>query len=116
VIRLLALLVVAHALCDYPLQGDFLARAKNHRNPIPGVPWYQALAAHAIIHAGAVWLITGIPALGIAEFACHWSIDAWKSTRVSSDPDLNAHAYNVDQLLHVLCKLLWVVLALQVLA
>jgi hypothetical protein len=29
------LLFAGHALCDYPLQGDFLARGKNHCNPIP---------------------------------------------------------------------------------
>jgi hypothetical protein len=31
-------LLVAHVLADYPLQGAFLARGKNHRNPIPGIP------------------------------------------------------------------------------
>jgi hypothetical protein len=37
------LLLVDHALADYPLQGDFLARAKNHTAPIPGISWYQSL-------------------------------------------------------------------------
>ena len=32
-------LMVGHALADYPLQGDFLAKAKNRTAPIPGVPW-----------------------------------------------------------------------------
>ena len=68
-------LVAAHMLCDYPLQGDFLARAKNHRSPIPGVPWYQALAAHSIIQAAAVTLLTGSIALGVGEFAMHAAID-----------------------------------------
>jgi hypothetical protein len=40
-------LVAAHALCDYPLQGDFLARAKNRAAPIAGVPWYQDCQARA---------------------------------------------------------------------
>jgi hypothetical protein len=31
VITTILLLFAGHALCDYPLQGDFLARAKNHR-------------------------------------------------------------------------------------
>lgn len=37
---LFAALVAGHALADYPLQGDFLARAKNRAAPIPGVPWF----------------------------------------------------------------------------
>lgn len=43
-------LLVAHALCDYPLQGDFLARGKNrHAWPsvLDGVAvWPHALTAH----------------------------------------------------------------------
>lgn len=34
------MLLAGHALCDYPLQGDFLAKAKNRAAPLPGVPWY----------------------------------------------------------------------------
>jgi hypothetical protein len=41
--RIFPLLLVDHALADYPLQVDFLARAKNHAAPIPGISWYQAL-------------------------------------------------------------------------
>jgi hypothetical protein len=104
----LAALVAAHAICDYPLQGDFLARAKNRAAPIPGVPWYQALGSHAIIHGGAVALLTGIPLLGLAEAAAHAFIDDLKCTgRIS---------FNADQGLHVACKALWVVLAMVALA
>jgi hypothetical protein len=35
-------LIAGHALADYPLQGDFLSRAKNRSAPIPGFPWWQA--------------------------------------------------------------------------
>ncbi|WP_312052289.1 hypothetical protein [Brevundimonas diminuta] len=55
-IELFAALIVAHVVCDYPLQGDFLAKAKSRFAPIPGVPWQQALGAHAIMHGGAVAL------------------------------------------------------------
>ena len=68
-IVMLAALIAAHAVCDYPLQGDFLAKAKNRTMPIPGVPWWQALGAHAAIHGGAVGLITGIWWLGLLEAA-----------------------------------------------
>ena len=52
--HMLFVLVVAHFLCDFPLQGDFLAKAKNPEAPLPGVPWQWAMLAHAAIHAGAV--------------------------------------------------------------
>jgi hypothetical protein len=37
------------------------------------VPWYQALGAHALIHGGVVWLLTGIWWIGLAEAALHAS-------------------------------------------
>ena len=98
------LLLCAHALCDYPLQGDFLAKAKNRFAPIPGVPWYQAMAAHAAIHAGAVGIITGMWWLGVAEFVWHFAID---------DAKCKGHlSFNWDQGLHVACKVMWAALAL----
>lgn len=122
-------LVIGHALADYPLQGDFLAKAKNHTSPIPGVPWYQALTAHALIQAGIVWVITGSSDLALLEFVCHWCIDRWKS----GDPLRPSFAscrcdgimqdckrcraartytpersFDIDQLLHVVCKVGWV--------
>ena len=99
-IRIFLALLVAHALCDYPLQGDFLARAKNHRAPIHGVPWYQALTAHALIHAGAVLLLTHSLMLFTFEFVCHWCIDRTKCEGTIS--------YDTDQLLHIVCKAAWV--------
>lgn len=99
-------LVAAHALCDYPLQGDFLARAKNRFAPLPGVPWYQALGSHAIIHGGGVALITGMPILGVAEALAHAAIDDAKCA--------GRIGFNADQALHVLCKVLWVAILLAV--
>ena len=96
------LLIVGHALCDYPLQGDFLARGKNHKNPIPGGPWYQCLAAHALIHGGAVTLLTGSVVLGAAEFVAHAVIDYAKR-----DGRLG---FNTDQALHLVCKVAWLIL------
>ena len=97
-----------HALCDYPLQGDFLARAKNRTAPLPGVPWYQALGAHAIIHGGTVALLTGIPLLGLAEAAAHAFIDDLKCT--------GRIGFNTDQALHILCKVAWVGIAIGVIS
>jgi len=92
-------LLVGHALCDYPLQGDFLARGKNHKSPIPGVPFYQCLVAHALIQAGSVALITGSMAAGMAEFVAHVVIDYGKCD--------GWYGFNVDQALHIACTLVW---------
>lgn len=92
-------LVGAHALADYPLQGDFLSRAKNRTAPIPGVPWGQAMAAHSAIHGAFVSLLTGIWWLGGLEAAAHWLTDDAKCRgRIS---------YNHDQAIHLLAKAAW---------
>ena len=60
--------------------GQFLSSAKNRSDPIPGVPWYQALFAHSVIRASFVGVILGSPALAIAELVAHALIDdrnAW---------------------------------------
>lgn len=99
-ITVFALLVFGHALADYPLQGDFLARAKNRASPLPGVPWWQALAAHAVIHAGMVGLVTGSLALALIELAMHALIDDLKCTGKIN--------FNEDQMMHLLCKVWYV--------
>lgn len=103
--EILALLIVGHMLADYPLQGDFLARAKSRTNAIPGVPWQHAMLAHSVIHGGFVGMITGSVLLGLAETVVHFWIDDWKCS--------GGLTYHQDQLLHGLCKVAWVtVLAL----
>lgn len=100
---LVILLFAGHALCDYPLQGDFLAKGKNHKLPIFGVPWYQCLGAHALIHAGMVLLITHSPLLAVAEFIIHAATDYIKCDgRIT---------FNQDQAIHYACKLVWAFLA-----
>lgn len=97
---LISLLIVGHALADYPLQGDFLAKAKNHTAPISGVPWWQALLAHSAIHAGAVLLVTGSLILMLLEFFVHTITDYAKCSGLIS--------FNTDQAIHIVCKVLWV--------
>ncbi len=106
-LMLLFWLLVGHAVCDYPLQGDFLSRGKNHLNPLPGVPWYQCLEAHALIQAGMVAFVTGRISLGLAEFVLHGAIDYSKSA--------GRFGFDMDQALHVACKIVWVILAVTVL-
>lgn len=129
-LTVLALLLLGHALADYPLQGDFLARAKNHAVPIPGVPWVHGLLWHSVIHGGAVGLVTGSLLLGSLETAAHMLIDYGKCggwyarphrlivqwfaptdcTRKHFEEEAARRAFHTDQALHVACKVLWVAL------
>lgn len=102
-IEIFLLMIVAHALCDYPLQGDFLAQTKRRDHEFnKSIPflWVHSLTSHAIIHGGAVGLITGVWWLGVAEFVCHWIIDYAKCE--------NKISLHTDQALHIGCKVIWV--------
>lgn len=92
-------LIGGHALCDYPLQGDFLSRAKNRTASIPGFPFWQALSAHAVIHGAMVALLTGIWPLFLAEGVVHWITDDAKCR--------GKLTLNQDQAIHLACKALW---------
>lgn len=77
-IHTLIALLALHFLFDFPLQGDFLARGKNHRAPLPGVPWWVCLGAHAFLQGAGVALILPVP-FALAEMAAHFAIDWCKS-------------------------------------
>lgn len=97
----LLLLIAGHFVADYPLQGDFLARGKNHRAQTVylGVPWWHCLTAHAAIHAGMVALLTGSVVLGMAELMIHWVTDYAKCE--------GWIGINTDQSVHLGCKAAW---------
>jgi len=102
-------LAIGHFVCDYPMQGTFLATMKNRHvdnkggaGNLPSLTWVHALTAHSFIHAGAVWLITGSVLLALCEVVLHWLIDFSKCEGWIS--------YHVDQLLHLTCKAVFVLL------
>lgn len=104
-------LLVGHAVADFALQIDSMARGKNrHRKtePPPGAKyqacWFYWLSAHSLIHGGAVALVTGSVALGCAETVAHWLTDFGKCE--------NWYGIHVDQAIHVACKVLWLAIAL----
>jgi len=97
---MLALMIGAHFLADYPLQGDFLAKGKNRLAPIPGIPFMHPLIAHSAIHGLFVGIITGNLVLGIAETVIHALTDDAKCC--------GRIGYNTDQAIHIACKCLWV--------
>jgi Protein of unknown function (DUF3307) len=95
-------LLIGHAVADFVLQSDTMARAKLRRSELhathgPGFPpWYYWLSAHALVHSGAVYLLTGSALLGLFEWVLHWLIDFAKCER-----RITIHQ---DQALHLLCK------------
>lgn len=98
-------LIVAHAALDYALQGEAVAINKNRNAKTElqkHVPWYYWMGSHALMHGGAVELITGSIYLGIAETICHFAIDYFKCER--------KYTIHGDQLLHVICKVLWLII------
>ena len=104
---LLFALVFCHALADYPLQGEFLATAKNRNTPIGKLFWMHALPAHAIIQGGFVLLLTGSVLLATAEAVIHGITDWFKC-----EGKISLH---IDQAIHLGCRLLWALIATNVL-
>ena len=92
-------LITAHCFFDYAGQGDFMSKAKNIPNPIPGVPFWQPLLAHSIIHGFAVAFITGFWALGVLEIVVHFITDNAKC-RGKLD-------FSSDQAIHIVAKFAW---------
>lgn len=99
-----AALLVGHALADYPLQGPFLSDSKRRRSALgANGQWIWSLLSHGAIHAGFVWYLTGVPLFAAGELIAHVLIDFAKCERRIGT--------NTDQVLHVVCKLIWVLLA-----
>lgn len=101
----LFLLLAAHATFDYALQGDTVAVNKNPNANTPlqqHVPWYYWMGSHAFQHGGAVAIITGSAWLGLAETLAHFAIDYGKCSK--------KYTIHGDQLLHLVCKVAWLVI------
>ncbi len=102
---LLFALLCSHAICDYALQSDSMAKGKNRHSttPPPGAvfqpTWYFWLPAHALVHGAGVALATGVWWLGLFEAVAHAAIDFGKCE--------NKYGIKTDQALHLACKVLW---------
>jgi hypothetical protein len=100
-------LIVGHAAIDFGLQTDTIAINKNPNAKTElqkQVPWYYWMVAHALMHGGAVLYITTSVWFGLAETVCHFIIDWFKCNHGKY---MSIHQ---DQLLHVLCKVMWALL------
>ncbi len=97
------LLVMGHFLGDFGLQSDRMAVEKC-RGKAHTLPWQWWLTAHAAIHGFLVAMITGVAWLGLGEWLLHMLIDHGKCR--------HRYSLGLDQMLHISCKALWVVLIL----
>ena len=103
-------LLISHAIGDFAFQSSFLSQAKNRHaelatfypNGAPKGLWWNALFAHALIHAGGVWFVTGYVVLAALELVLHALIDYAKCE--------NWISFATDQTLHRACKLLYAAL------
>lgn len=108
-------LLCGHAIADFALQSDWMAKAKNRHRAPPGYDpklhgplqrvWPYVLSAHALTHGLAVLLATGSYVLGAAETVAHWLIDFGKCERW--------YGIHTDQAIHLMCKVSWLVLAMR---
>lgn len=100
--RAFVLLFVWHALADYPLQGDWLSKAKNHKLALVAgeIIWPLALASHAAVHAVGVAFILQNLWCGVAEFVIHAATDYAKCD--------GRIGYNTDQFIHIASKAAYV--------
>lgn len=110
-INVLVKLVMGHAIADFALQSDAMAKGKN-RNVAPTyippgqklqICWPYWLIAHGLIHGSMVTIVTGNVWLGLLEAWCHCLIDFGKCK--------NAYGIHQDQLMHLLCKIAWSAIA-----
>lgn len=110
ILQRLFLLLIAHAVTDYALQPPNVALGKNRfAGPPPGYEpgahgkilpvWPMVMAAHALINAGGVYIVTGNITFACIEFVLHFAIDWAKCEKT----------YNVfvDQSLHLVTKLMF---------
>lgn len=105
------LMIAGHAVCDFGLQGEWMATNKNRhtRRNFPAeklasmeIIWPHLLFAHAITHGLSVYLVSHSLKLGIFETLSHMAIDFGKCERW--------YGFHVDQFLHIGTKVLWVFL------
>ena len=98
-------LLIGHALADFVLQPDAMGYGKNRNSDAQKTKgelfphWYYWMTAHALVHGGVVYIVSGSAVLGLIETGLHWAIDFGKC-----EGWYNIH---IDQGLHIACKLVY---------
>ena len=94
-LMLFVILLCAHFLLDFAIQGDFVAKYKARIvDDSNNVMWKWVLTAHAASHTLPVLLLTQSVLLGLLMFTSHFVIDFLKC-----EQKIN---FNQDQTLHIL--------------
>jgi type IV secretory pathway VirB6-like protein len=92
-----------HFLGDFSLQNDFVAKAKNPiETPDPNI-WITVMLAHCMIHAGVVFVITGVLWHALFVLFTHIAIDIAKCVGYLGK---GSKSFVFDQCLHFLVLLL----------
>lgn len=94
------LLLFSHALGDFAFQSEYMVKQKQPQKNKDS--WYIFLLSHSVIHGGLIGFFTGSFLLAMLETVCHFVIDYGKMQ--------GKYDIQIDQLLHVICKALWVLL------
>lgn len=114
----LFILLFLHALADFTLQTDVMAKGKNRKGEIKSYEhwvnilgrdpkrfkkcWFYWLSAHALIHGGLIGLIFGNWYIALIEVCAHWIIDF-----IKCEEKLNPHQ---DQFCHLIFRIIYGVL------
>jgi hypothetical protein len=93
---MLIYLIFGHYLGDFALQNDFVAKFKA---PGSAPFWFHVMTGHCAIHAGIVFMATHNPVASVGEFIAHFLTDSLKCKGTLS--------FNQDQLIHIVCKIIW---------
>ena len=101
--KLFIALMGAHALCDYALQPEWMAKKKSPEresgfNEKCG-PWWWIMGAHSAINGLGVGWVTHSYLFGILETLLHFATDTNKC--------LGTLSTEADQFIHVTSKLAW---------
>lgn len=111
-------LLFLHALADFALQSDVMAKGKNRHNDAKQLfhwvhvldrdpkdfkkCWFYWLSAHALIQGGLIFLIFGNIWIALIEIFTHFLIDFTKC-----ENKLTPHQ---DQLLHFFFKIVYTII------
>lgn len=94
-IRKLYELLLAHAITDYALQGAWMAQEKQ---AVWSDNWAWILGAHGVVNGAGVYYVTGSIWLSVGEIIVHSLIDYMGMST------------GIDQALHMLSKIMWVII------
>jgi len=108
-------LIFAHAIADFLLQPDKMAKYKSSHTPPsknlipkgedPQSFWIHFLLAHAMINGAAIYALTSIAWMAFVEIFVHAYIDYQKC-----ESKISIHQ---DQLLHLLSKIIYILILSQ---